>query len=82
MTRGQTATNPLIQNACERQVQYQSEITTARLGDREIRLENLTPVLSPEEHEKQKREIESRLYDVFVKYTKNQPKSKSVIPNL
>lgn len=81
MTRGQTATNPLVLNKCEGQVQYQSEVTTARLGDREIRLEHLTPILSSEEHADRKREIESRLYDVFVKYV-NKPKSKSVIPNL
>lgn len=68
MTRCQTATNPLIQNACERQVQYQSEVTTAKLGNREIRLEHLTPLLSSEEHADRKREIESRLYEVFAKY--------------
>lgn len=81
MSRIQTATNPLIQNEYERQFQYRSEVTTARLGDREIRLEHLTPILSSEEHADRKREIESRLYDVFVKYV-NKPKSKSVIPNL
>lgn len=68
MTRCQTSTNPLITNGCVGQVQYQSEVTTAKLGDREIRLENLTPILSPKEHEERKREIESRLYDVFAKY--------------
>lgn len=74
MTSCQTATNPLILNGCERQVQYQSEVTTARLGNREIRLENLTPILSPIEHEERKREIESRLYDVFAKYANNSDK--------
>ena len=31
-------------------------------------LENLTPVLSPEEKKKRKREIENNLYDIFSKY--------------
>jgi len=48
--------------------QYNREIRTAMLGGRQIRVENLTPVLSPEEHTARKREIESRLYDVFSKY--------------
>lgn len=33
-----------------------------------IVLENLTPVLSPEEKKKRKREIENNLYDIFSKY--------------
>ena len=49
-------------------IQYESEVKTAMLGNRKIRLENLTPILSPEEREARKREIESRLFDVFVKY--------------
>lgn len=68
MTRVQSATNSLFLKEYESQAQYQSEVTTARLGDRVIRLENLTPILSPKEHEERKREIEDRLYDVFVKY--------------
>lgn len=74
MTRNQTATTPLIPNGCDGQAQYQSEVTTTKLGDREIRLENLTPVLSPKEHEERKREIESRLYNVFAKYANKSDK--------
>ena len=37
-----------------------------------IRLENLTPILSPKERERRRREIETRLYSVFVKYAKAQ----------
>ena len=33
-----------------------------------MKLENLTPVLSPEEKKKRKREIENNLYDIFSKY--------------
>ena len=50
-------------------MQYQSEIKTATLGDRQIRVEHLTPVLSPKERAERKRGIENCLYNVFVKYT-------------
>jgi len=35
-----------------------------------ITYESLTPILSPKEREKRKREIEKQLYDMFVKYAK------------
>ena len=47
---------------------YESEIKTVPFGDGTIRLENLTPVLSQKERERRKREIETSLFDVFVKY--------------
>ena len=49
-------------------VQYAREVRTATLGGKTIRLENLTPILSPKEREKRKREIETRLFSVFAKY--------------
>jgi len=49
-------------------VKYQSEIITMPLGGKMIRLENLTPILTPKERERRKRDIEKRLYDVFSKY--------------
>ena len=55
---------------------YESEIRTALLGGRQIRLENLTPILTPKEREARKREIESRLYDVFIKYPGTKTKAK------
>ena len=55
-------------------VKYRSEIKTVRLGEKMITLENLTPVLSPKERERRKREIEKRLYDVFIKYPNKQDK--------
>ena len=65
-----------------KQIQYESEVRTAMLGGREIRIENLTPTLSPEEHTERKREIESLLFDVFIKYTnetkKGQPAANTV----
>jgi hypothetical protein len=55
-------------------VKYRSEIKTVRLGEKMITLENLIPVLSPKEKERRKREIEKRLYDVFIKYPNKQDK--------
>ena len=52
-------------------IQYKSEIKTAMLGGREIRVEHLTPILTPEEREERKREIEQLLFNVFVKYRDN-----------
>jgi len=49
-------------------MQYKSEIRTASLGGRQIRVEHLTPVLSPKERAERKRDIENCLYNVFVKY--------------
>ena len=49
------------------QVKYESEIKTAVLGDRTITVKNLTPVFSPQELEKQHREIERRMFDGFRK---------------
>ena len=51
-------------------VKYHSEIKTMTLGGKVIPLENLTPVLTPKERERRKRDIEKRLYDVFSKYAK------------
>ena len=51
-------------------VKYHSEIKTITLGGKVIPLENLTPVLSPKERERRKKDIEKRLYDVFSKYAK------------
>ena len=50
------------------QVQYESEIKTAVHGDRTITVKNVTPIYSPQERDKRNREIERRLFDVFVKY--------------
>jgi hypothetical protein len=53
-------------------VKYHSEIKTIPLGGKMITLENLTPILTPKERERRKRDIEKRLYDVFSKYAKAQ----------
>ena len=49
-------------------VKFKSEVKTVPFGGGKIRVENLTPVLSPKDKEKRKREIENRLFDVFSKY--------------
>ena len=51
------------------QVKFESEVKIVPFGNGKIRVENLTPVLSPKDREKRKREIEIRLFDVFSKYT-------------
>lgn len=55
------------------QVKYTSEIKTIPLGDGTMTIENLTPVLPPREREKVRRQIESQLFSVLVKYA-NKPK--------
>ena len=49
-------------------VTYQSDKQSVYFQGKLIVLENLTPVLSPEEKKKRKREIENNLYDIFSKY--------------
>lgn len=49
-------------------VTYQSETKTVHFQGKSIVLESLTPVLSPKEKEKRKKEIERCLYEVFSKY--------------
>ena len=50
-------------------VTYQSETKTVHFQGKSIVLESLTPVLSPKEKEKRKKEIERCLYEVFSKYS-------------
>jgi len=47
---------------------YTRETTSVPLGITIITLESLTPILSEKERTKRKREIETRLFDVFKKY--------------
>jgi len=50
------------------QIKYHSETVTVPMGDRIFTIENLTPILSPKERERRKKEIEQRLFNVFKKY--------------
>ena len=47
---------------------YAKETKTATFQGKTITVTHLTPILSPDDREKRKREIEHQLYDVFVKY--------------
>ena len=47
---------------------YESEVKTVPFAGGTIRLENLTPILSPKDMAKRRREVETCLYDVFSKY--------------
>ena len=49
---------------------YRVETRIVKFGKGTIRLSNYHPILSPKEYERRKREIEQRLYDVFIKYQK------------
>ena len=49
-------------------VKYHSETQAAQLGGKTITYRSRTPVLSPKEREKRKKEVEKRLFDVFIKY--------------
>jgi len=49
-------------------IKYATDIKTVPFGGRTIRVENLTPIFSPKEREKRKREIEIHLFNVFSKY--------------
>ena len=51
------------------QTTYTREIKTALFQGKSITVTHLTPILSPEERAKIKREIEHQLYDVFIKYS-------------
>ena len=48
---------------------YHSETKTALLGGKVITVEHLTPILTPKERERRRRESEKQLFDVFRKYT-------------
>ena len=53
----------------QNQIKYNSETKTVPLGDGQtITINNHTPVLSPKERERRKKELEQRLYSVFSKY--------------
>ena len=54
---------------------YARETKTALFQGKPITVTHLTPILSPEERAKIKREIEHQLYDVFIKYADKGRKS-------
>ena len=49
-------------------ISYKKQTEIVNFQGREILLENLTPILSPEQETAKRRELEQRLYEVFRKY--------------
>jgi hypothetical protein len=47
---------------------YHSKTVTIPMEDRTFTIENRTPILSAEDRERRKKEIEKRLFNVFRKY--------------
>jgi hypothetical protein len=54
---------------------YAKETKTALFQGKPITVTHLTPILSPDERAKIKREIEHQLYDVFIKYHNSNKKA-------
>jgi len=50
------------------QVRYEKETKVVSFGDRTIRINNYTPILTQKERERRRKEIEQRLFDIYVKY--------------
>jgi hypothetical protein len=50
-------------------VEYEVEEEIVPFENGTIRIVNRIPILTPEEKARRKREIETLLYDVFIKYT-------------
>ena len=53
---------------------YAKETKTTMFQGKPITVTHLTPILSPEERAKIKREIEHQLYDVSIKYAGSEKK--------
>jgi len=54
------------------QVKYRTEETSIPFQGKTITIRNHTPILSPKERERRKKEIERRLYNVVMKYKTGQ----------
>jgi hypothetical protein len=50
------------------QVRYEKSTRVVPFGDRTIRINDYTPILSPKERERRRKEIEQRLFDIYAKY--------------
>ena len=49
-------------------ISYKTQTEIVTFQGRKIPLENLTPILTPEQEAAKRRELEQRLYEVFRKY--------------
>ena len=52
----------------DQNVKYTEETYTVMIREKLITVTNRTPILSPEERAKRKKEIEHKLYNIFIKY--------------
>ena len=51
-----------------KQIRYKKETEVVTFQGKEITLENLSPVFTPEQEAAKRRELEQQLYEVFRKY--------------
>ncbi len=56
-------------------VKYTVETSTVMFQGKPITLTQRTPIFTPEQREKRKKEIEQKLYGIFKKYTETPPKA-------
>jgi hypothetical protein len=56
-------------------IKYTEETRTVIFQGKPITLTERTPLLSPEQREKRKKEIEHKLYGIFKKYANSQEES-------
>ena len=57
----------------DQNVKYTVETSTAMFQGKPITIIDRTPILSPEERAKRKKEIERTLYNIFIKYVDKKP---------
>lgn len=55
---------------------YHKESKNATLSGNPIVIESLTPILTKEQKDLQRKEVEQRLYDVFIKYQQKRASEK------
>lgn len=55
---------------------YRKECKVATLSGKSIIIESLTPILTQEQETLQRKELEQRLYNVFVKYQQKKASEK------
>ena len=58
-------------------ISYKKQTEIINFQGREIPLENLSPILSPEQEAAKRRELEQRLYEVFRKYADKRQKEEA-----
>ena len=54
------------------QDRYETETIVVPFGNGTIRINNHTPILTPKERERRRREIEQRLFDIYGKNAQKQ----------